>query len=714
MRLLQYLLISFLLITTLFAQNKKFTIEDVVINSYSTLAPKQLSQLQWVPNSKSVSYIENNNLIKIDVISNIKSKIITLYKLNKELNDSGIKTYLFQFPDYKWVDNSTITFWQDTSFLIVHLHPVNIKIINKINSVATDSTVSPNNSFTAFTIENNLFVSKGIDEVKQITNEYEKGIVSGQTVSRSEFGIKNGIFWSPKSNYIAFYQKDESKVTDYPLVEIGHAPSKLKNIKYPMAGQTSEFINIGIFDITKNKTIWLQTNGPKDQYLTNVSWGPAEKYIYVAHLNRDQNHMQLIKYDALTGKRVKILFEEKDEEYVEPEHTLQFLCSDNDKFIWFSERDDWQHLYLYNTEGELIKQITSGEWVVKSIVGVNKSTHDIFITATKDSPLEDHLYKVNVNSGKVTRLTELNSNHKLKYNESSKLFIDTYSSLDIPAVTQIINENGKIIAKLNVGENPIHEYKISKPKIFTLKGEGNIDLYSRIILPTDFDSTRSYPAVVYVYGGPHDQLVTNEWYSGRYDFWFQYMAQNGFIIFTLDNRGSANRGLEFEQAVYGRLGTKEIEDQLVGMEYLKTLSYVDSNRIGLFGWSYGGFMTTALMLRTNDAYKVGVAGGTVTDWKLYEVMYGERYMDTPQTNSEGYEEANLLNYVSNLNGKLLMVHGTSDPTVVWEHTLEFVKKAANLNKSLDYYPYVGHGHGVKGRDAIHLYNKISNYFFDNL
>ncbi len=286
--------------------------------------------------------------------------------------------------------------------------------------------------------------------------------------------------------------------------------------------------------------------------------------------------------------------------------------------------------------------------------------------------------------------------------------------MDIPSVTQIIDNNGKTITGLNKSSNPLLDYKISRPKIFTLKTGNDIDLYCRIILPTDFDSTKSYPVIVYVYGGPHAQLVTNRWYLGRYDFWFQYMAQNGYIVFTIDNRGSDNRGLEFEQSTFRHLGTKEIEDQLVGINYLKSLSYVDSNRIGVFGWSYGGFMTTSLMLRTNDTYKVGVGGGAVIDWKYYEIMYTERYMDTPETNPEGYEEASLLNYVDNLNGKLLLVHGTSDPVVVWEHTLEFAKKTAHMNKPLDYFPYVGHGHGVRGKDAIHLYNKISNYFFDNL
>ncbi len=715
MSFLKYsLLVVFFLITSLFAQNKHFTIEDVVINSYSKLAPKRLKQLKWLPNSNEVSFVSENNLVKRNVKTGTLSTIIEFDSLLNFLSNAGLDSKLKRFPSYNWIDKNTFTFWNDTNFFSVRLNPFNIKITNNISLNGENRTVSPNNKFTAYTIENNLFVSSGIDKWLQITNHEDKNIVSGQAVSRSEFGITNGIFWSPKSNYLAFYQKDESNVTDYPLVEIGDAPAKLKNIKYPMAGQSSEIVKVGVYNISENKTIWLETGEPNDQYLTNVSWDPSEKYIYIAHLNRDQNHMRLIKYNVNSGEKVKILFEETDNEYVEPEHTLQFVFDDPDKFIWFSERDGWQHLYLYNTNGKLLKQITKGNWIVKNIVGVNEEENELYFIGTKDSPIEDHLYKVNLVNYKVVRLTEPNAYHRIKYNKNNNLFIDSYSSLDIPSVTQIIDSNGKTITGLNKSSNPLLDYKISRPKIFTLKTGNDIDLYCRIILPTDFDSTKSYPVIVYVYGGPHAQLVTNRWYFGRYDFWFQYMAQNGYIVFTIDNRGSDNRGLEFEQSTFRHLGTKEIEDQLVGINYLKSLSYVDSNRIGVFGWSYGGFMTTSLMLRTNDTYKVGVGGGAVIDWKYYEIMYTERYMDTPETNPEGYEEASLLNYVDNLNGKLLLVHGTSDPVVVWEHTLEFAKKTAHMNKPLDYFPYVGHGHGVRGKDAIHLYNKISNYFFDNL
>lgn len=697
--------------TFIFAQNKTLNIEDVVLNSYSSLAAENLSQLSWIPNSEDLAFVRGDSLIKINSKTRTESLLIPLHNLKSSHHSNQD---LKRFPKIKWVSENEISFWNGSGYYLYNLKENKSELVNKIPGTPEVKRVALNNKFTAYMVENNLFLSIDAETKLQITDEVEKGIVSGKCVCRNEFGINKGIFWSPKSNYLAFYQKDERNVTDYPLVEIGTAPAKVKNIKYPMAGQTSETLKIGIFNIERGKTIWLKTEGDIDQYLTNVTWDPTEKYIYVAHLNRDQDHLRLVKYNVENGEPVKTLFDEKDEEYVEPEHELQFICEDEDKFIWFSERDGWQHLYLYNTKGKLIKQITSGKWVVKNIAGIDNKNKVIYVIGTKDTPVEDHLYKVDIKTGKVSRLTELGASHKIDYNEKLNLFIDTYSSFSVPSVVQLIDSEGNILSKIFKSKNPISEYDISTPKILKLKGENDIDLYSRLILPVDFDSTKKYPVIVYVYGGPHIQLVTNTWYFGRYHFWFQYMAKKGYIIFTLDNRGSANRGLEFEQAVFGRLGTKEVEDQMVGVNYLKSLSYVDSTRIGVFGWSYGGFMTASLMLRTNDAFKVGVGGGAVIDWKLYEVMYGERYMDTPQKNPEGFEEANLLNYVQNLNGKLLLVHGTSDPTVVWENTLEFTKKAAQLNKPLDYYPYVGHGHGVRGRDAIHLYEKISQYFIDNL
>jgi dipeptidyl-peptidase-4 len=471
---------------------------------------------------------------------------------------------------------------------------------------------------------------------------------------------------------------------------------------------------LGIYSIKNNEITWLETGDPDDKYLTCVSWGLNEKYIYVAHLNRDQNHLQLIKYEVSTGKRVKILFEETDEEYVEPENSLIFLPNEPNKFLWFSERDNWNHLYLYDIEGNLINQVTKGKWVVTSFSGFDKNHENIFIYSTLDSPIDRNFYRVNLQTGKISQITNEPGIHNVSISPESNYYIDSYSNQSVPRVINILGKHGEFVEELHRAKNPILDYKLGKSEIITLDGKKGYDYYCKLNYPTNFNPNKKYPVIVYVYGGPHAQLVTNSWPFGRYDFWFQYMAQQGYFIFTLDNRGSSNRGLEFEQEIFRQLGTKEIEDQLLGIEYLKTKAFIDSSRIGVYGWSYGGFMTTSLMLKTNNTFKVGVGGGTVTDWKYYEVMYGERYMDTPESNPEGYKESSLLNYVDKLNGKLLLVHGTLDPVVVWQHTLEFAKRAAELNKPLDYYPYVGHEHGVRGKDALHLYNKISQYFINNL
>ncbi len=671
-----------------------------------------MNQLSWIPDTDSYSYVDDEGdsfVLKKGYATSEKSELIlSLEDLNRLLKDNGLNTPS-NFPRYTWRGSDNFTFNSGDYLINFSLSGKELKIINAATPGSDNLTIAENGKYTAFTLDNNLFISLDTSDTRQITFDEEPGIVNGTSVHRNEFGINGGIFWSPKSSSLAFYHMDESMVTDYPLVDLTETPAKLENIKYPMAGGASHHVTIGIYNIKSETTTWLRTGEPEEQYLTSVTWSPDEKFIYVAHLNRDQNHLKLYQYDAVTGSQTKLLFEEKDNEYVEPENPLLFLPGENEKFIWFSERDGWNHLYLYDTNGDLIKRLTEGNWVVLSVEGFDNAGN-LLIETTKESPLERHYYKLNINSSELTKITPDKGTHRLSSNSSGDYYIDTYSSLDIPGITRILNSDGKIIREIHKSENPLKDYRVGEVKLFTIKASDDTDLYCRLIYPPDFSADKKYPVIVYVYGGPHAQLVTDSFPAGRYAIWFSLMAQKGYIVFTLDNRGSANRGLEFEQSVFRRLGTLEVEDQLTGLDYLSTLAYIDTSRVGVFGWSYGGFMTTSLMLRGNNRYKAGVGGGAVIDWKWYEVMYGERYMDTPQDNPEGYKESSLLNYVENLSGKLLLVHGASDPVVVWQNTLSFAKKAADLNKPLDYFPYPGHGHGIGGRDALHLYTKITDYF----
>ncbi|MFC2139830.1 DPP IV N-terminal domain-containing protein [Bacteroidota bacterium] len=700
-----------------FPQNRTFTVEEVVIDSYDKLAPGKFKQIQWITGTYEYSFILNSDegevLVKNRSDSGKITIITTLKDLNVELEDLDLKKE-DTFPVITWYSNSNFYFWSDNSLLSFDANKKELSLINHFNDKGKYKQLAPNNKYVAFSLANNLYLATDTDDIDQITFDTNPAIVNGHPAHRNEFGIKKGIFWSPNSNYIAFYKMDRSMVTDYPIVDFTTVPATATNIKYPMAGQASQEVKIAIYNLETEETIFLETDKPEDHYSTNISWDPSEKYLYVAQLNRDQTHLRFIKYEVETGDEENILFEEENEKYVEPQTGAFFLPEKPNEFIWLTRRDGYNHLYHYNTEGDLLKKVTSGNWEVVKFIGFDPECEKLFFTSNKDEIPGRQLYSVELTSGDMTKLTRKEGIHKISMCSSRDYFIDQYNSLTVPSAINIIDEKGEIHRVLEQAENPIKDYAIGNTKIFTIKGDNNFDLYCRMTTPPNFNESKKYPVIVYVYGGPHSQGVLNSWPRGKYDFWFLMMAQKGYIIFELDNRGTNHRGAEFEQTTFRKLGTIEIEDQMRGVNYLKRLSYVDSDRFGVYGWSYGGFMAVSLLLRTNNTFKAAVGGGTVVDWKFYEVMYTERYMDTPQTNPKGYEESSLINYVDNLKGSLLLVHGTSDPTVLLQNSLAFCKKAVTLNKQLEYFPYVGHKHGVSDRDKIHLYTKITNFFLNNL
>lgn len=561
----------------------------------------------------------------------------------------------------------------------------------------------------AYTQGNNLWVNQ-----TQITHEPE-GIVCGQAVHRNEFGIHKGTFWNPEGNLLAFYRMDETMVSQYPLVDVTARIGKLENIRYPMAGMNSHKVTVGIYNTTTGKTIYLQAGDPTNRYFTNIAWSPDGQKIYLIELNRDQNHAQLVRYDALNGEKEAVLLEEKHPKYVEPLHPILFVKGNDNQFIYQSQRDGFNHLYLYNKEGKLLKQLTSGPWLVQQVLGFDEKGKNLFYKSTEKSPLESHLYKLNLRTGKRTLLTPQAGLHRVGLSTSGRYAIDIYSSSDVPNIINVIDtEKGKIIKNLLTAKNPFEGRQMPAIEVGTIKAaDDSTDLYYRLVKPVNFDPAKKYPVIIYVYGGPHAQMIHN---SFNWDVrgWDIYMAQKGYAVFTLDNRGSENRGLEFENCTFRRLGIEEGKDQMKGVEFLKSLPYIDANRIGIHGWSFGGHMTTALMLRQPETFKVGVAGGPVIDWKYYEIMYGERYMDTPESNPEGYEETNLNNLAKNLKGHLLIIHDDHDRTCVLQHSLSFIKACVDARTYPQLFVYPGHDHNVLGRDRVHLHENITRYFEQNL
>ncbi|MEI8060085.1 MAG: prolyl oligopeptidase family serine peptidase, partial [Ferruginibacter sp.] len=463
-----------------------------------------------------------------------------------------------------------------------------------------------------------------------------------------------------------------------------------------------------------NTTTWIRTGFPLDQYLTNIAWSPDDKWLYIAVLNRAQNQLRVNQYNAITGDFAKTFFEEKDDKYVEPLVPMLFVKNNPGQFIWQSNRDGWNHLYLYDEKGNLLKQLTKGNWEVLEVKGFDDKGENLFYISTEESPITKNLYELNIKSGVSKKITTVAGVHTVQVSTDGSSVIDVFSTTDNPRTVQLTDNKTAKSKLLLQSANPIADYAMGKLSIFTIKNSTGTDLYCRLFKPVNFDSAKKYPVIVYWYGGPHAQMILNAWNGGAGDYWFQYMAERGYVVFTIDTRGSDNRGKEFEQAIFRKAGDAQMEDMMSGVNYLTALPFVDKNNMGLFGWSYGGFMTTDFVLNHPGVFKAAVAGGPVMDWKYYEVMYGERYMDTPYENPDGYEATNLIKQAGKLKDKLLLIHGLQDPVVVQQHSINFVKACVDVGVQVDYMIYPGHEHNVLGKDRAHLYQKITDYFTSNL
>lgn len=703
-------LLQALFITNVMAQELKTpTLEDLIPGGETYRYAENLYGLQWWGDECIKPGIDT--LFVINPKTGKEKTITTREIVNKVLeeNQSG-KLQHFHSVSFPWSDKEQMLIKLPGKYIVYDFKNNQIVSTTALKKEAANQDYCTTTGNVAYTVGNNLYINENA-----ITDESE-GVVCGQSVHRNEFGISKGTFWSPKGNLLAFYRMDESMVTQYPLVDITQRIAEVNNIRYPMAGMTSHLVTIGIHNPSNGKTLYLKAGDPTDRYFTNISWAPDEKSLYLIELNRDQNHAKLCQYNAETGELMATLFEETHPKYVEPQQPIVFLPWDATKFIYQSQRDGFNHLYLYDTTGKLIRQLTEGKWLVSDILGFNEKKKEVLFSANDATGRNN--FSVNIRTGErslpFSMYTTTEGVHNAIASNSGRYVIDNYSTPTLPRKIDIIDtQTGKSVNLLTAA-NPFLGFKMPVIETGTIKAaDGVTDIYYRLIKPADMDPNKKYPAIVYVYGGPHAQTVTGGWQNGARG-WDIYMANKGYIMFTIDNRGSSNRGLEFENVTFRHLGIEEGKDQVKGVEYLQSLPYVDGNRIGVHGWSFGGHMTTALLLRYPEIFKVGVAGGPVIDWAYYEIMYGERYMDTPQSNPEGYEQCNLKNLAGNLKGHLLIIHDDHDDTCVPQHTLSFMKACIDARTYPDLFIYPGHKHNVMGRDRIHLHEKITRYFEDNL
>lgn len=699
--------LSLLFIFGNYTAQTKLTLEESVMQQYRKYAPESLVFFKWVPDTDCYTYIDGYvNLKKASFTNSTPKDVASISEINKVLGSK-----LNWFSGFEWKNENE--FWVNDGMNFYRYNTVSKdgKTLVSLADDAENATFEPKTESVAYTRNNNLYVQTVDGQKIKVTLNDDPNIVSGQAIARSEFGITNGIFWSPNGKLLAFYQKDETNVSDYPLLDNNAYPGAMKSIKYPMAGQKSESPKVGIYNLETKNTVFISPMGNSEDYLTNLSWTPDNKYVVIAEVNRGQNAMKLNVYDAVSGKFVRTLLEESNSKWIEPEHPAFFPSEKSNNFVWVSEKSGYSNLYYYDFNGKLIKQLTNNNFVMKNFVGAFGKGSQIYFTATGPNPLNTLVYSVDL-SGKQTLITKEEGTHNVEISTDGQYIFDEFSSHSVPSKSLVYMSNGKKEKTILTGSNKYEGVDIGTTTIGELTGKDGTKLYTRMIKPKNFDANKKYPVLVYVYGGPHAQMITNTWLDGA-SLWMHWMADQGYIVFTLDNRGSGERGFAFESQIHRQLGTLEMEDQLSGVEYLKSLPYVDGNRLAVHGWSFGGFMTSSLMLRKAGTFNVGVAGGPVTDWKYYEIMYGERYMDMPEENKEGYEMASLMTHADKLEGKLLLIHGTIDNVVVMQHSLSLIEKFVELGVQMDFFPYPMHEHNVRGKDRVHLMTKVLNYVIEN-
>ena len=699
-------------------EEKLFTLEDLNFggNNYRNMQPKNRWYAWW-----------GDELIRTDVeecyLVNKKTGkeklLFTLDEVNRWLvsDDSHYVRALYH-ATFPYPDQPLVALGNKRSFLLFNFKTHKIVWQDSISG-QTANDWNKVSKATAYVENYQLFVVDANGKKHQLTTDGSREIVYGQSVHRNEFGIDKGTFWSPDGQKLAFYRMDQSMVADYPQVDIFPREATYEPDKYPMAGMTSHVVTVGVYDLQTNKTIYLKTplsleKSEEACYFTNIAWSPDAKSIYMFELNRDQNDCRLVSYDAETGERKAELYRETSDKYVEPMHPIVFLPWDNTTFMMQSQRDGYNHLYLFNNKGEMLRQLTKGPWVVEDVLGFNRKDKSIIIASNEKSAIQRNIYRVDIKTGKRTLLDNGRGSHRGELSESGMYLVDRYTEPDVPRNIDVVSTQTAKTERLLTAADPWQGYQQPIFESGTIKAaDGRTDLYYRMVKPHDFDATKKYPTVVYVYGGPHAHNVEASWHW-QSRTWETYMAQKGYIVFILDNRGSENRGRDFEQVTFRQLGQVEMQDQMKGVEYLKSLPYVDAQRMGVHGWSFGGFMTISLMLNYPDVFKVGVAGGPVIDWKWYEIMYGERYMDTPQTNPEGYEKSSLINKAGHLKGKLQIITGYNDPTVVPQHCLSFLDACIKAGTQPDFFAYPGEEHNMRGHASVHLHERITQYFEDYL
>ena len=580
----------------------------------------------------------------------------------------------------------------------------------------TDAKISPDGKSVSYIEDYNLWViptSGG--QPRSLTKGGREELHEGQLdwVYPEELQIATAYWWAPDSSSIAYLEMDERPVTKFPIQNSLEEPAETEWERYPAAGSANPIVKVFVVDATGGAPRQMDAGSDSDIYIPRVNWFPDSRNVAIERLNRAQDKLELLAADAKTGTS-RVILTDTDKYWINVTDDLKFL-RDGKRFIWSDERTGYRHLYLYDLDGKQIAQLTSGDWEVTALAGVDEDSSTVYFTAAEKSPLERHLYRVGLDGKGFARVTQEPGTHDIHMSANGRAFVDTFSDVNHPPRQDLYRADGTKIAAINENAVPeLAEFAMSPVEFLTVKTHDNILLNAMMIKPAGFDPSRKYPVLIYTYGGPHAQVVRNAW-GGSIYLWHELMAQKGFLIFALDNRGSAGRGHVFEEPIHFRLGAQELSDQRDGVRYLDSLPYVDSERIGIWGSSYGGHMTLHAMFRDFREFKAGFAGSPVSDWRLYDTIYTERYLGKPQKNFEEYEESSPVKTATQLKGKLLIAAGTGDDNVHFANTLEVLDELIAAGKYAEVAVFPGRGHGISDPAArAVLFNRVTDFFIANL
>ena len=712
-----FIIIFFIPFFTLTQEAKKLTLEDIYFSN--TFSQDWVWGLNSMKNGKEytvIDYIKND--VSIDKYSYKSGKKINSILKSSEIDSLKFDGYKFNSNEEKLllkVNTESIYRYSDKSF--IYAFDIKSKELIKISDKKISlADFSPNGKMVSYVFDNNLYIyelSSG-KTTKCTTDGVRNKIINGATdwVYEEEFAIVKGYEWSHDSKFLAYYKFDESNVKEFSmdLFNQNLYPTQEK-FKYPKAGEENSKVSIHILNVNTKKSF--QVNENDFEYTPRIYWTKDSKNLCVFKLNRHQNHLKLL-FTNPESKKTVLVYEEKDGRYIDIHDNIKFL---NTGFIWSSEKDGFNHLYKFSYDSKKMFQITSGEYEITKFYGYNESKKILYYQSNEKSPLQKHIYSINIDGTNKKLLSNAKGVNNANFSKTFDYFINTNSTANQPNYITLNNKKGKLIRVIKNSEKLVQtlsNYELSKKEFFSFKTEYNISLNGWMIKPPDFDSNKKYPVLMYVYGGPGNQQVLDNW-GGRNYMWYQYLAQQGIVIVCVDNRGTGGRGADFKKCTYKELGKLETEDQIAANKYLASLDYIDQNKIGIWGWSYGGYMSSLCLLKGNDIFNFAIAVAPVTNWRFYDTIYTERYMRTPQENPDGYDLNSPINYIKQLRGNYLLVHGSADDNVHYQNTMEMISSLVKENKQFDLFIYPDKNHGIYGGTTrLHLMTKITDFIIKNL